>query len=176
MGLFKKKVKEEPVTELKAYMQGCIIPITQVSDEVFASKALGEGIAIEPSASASGHHTGTAGQNMRTVTAPCGGVVSMAADTGHAVGLSLNNGAELLLHIGIDTVNLNGEGFHVFVKENDRVKQGDPLLEFDQNLIAQKGYPATCILVLTNSAEYPDVKFADTAQAIQDETVICRFS
>lgn len=162
MGLFKKKVKEEPVKSLKAFVSGKVISITEVNDQVFSSKALGEGVAIQP-----------AGQ---IITAPCDGVVSMIAeDSYHAVGMTLNNGAELLLHIGLDTVSMNGEGFRVFVKANDHVKQGEKLLEFDKELIESKGFETTCILVVTNSDDYPDVEYLSGMEAMQNETEICRF-
>lgn len=162
MGLFKKKVKEEPVKSLKAFVSGKVISITEVNDQVFSSKALGEGVAIQP--------TG------QMITAPCDGVISMIAeDSNHAIGMTLNNGAELLLHIGLDTVSMNGEGFRVFVKVNDNVKQGEKLLEFDKELIESKGFETTCILVVTNSDDYPDAEYLSGMEATQNETEICIF-
>lgn len=99
----------------------------------------------------------------------------VAKDSGHAIGMKLNNGAELVLHIGIDTVSLNGVGFRVFVKENTKVKQGDKLLQFDKELIEAKGLEATCIMVVVNSDEYPDAKYFSGMEAVQDETEVCRF-
>lgn len=142
MAFFKRKTKEEPVKSLKAFVPGKVISITEVNDPVFSSKALGDGIAIQPAA--------------QVITAPCDGVISMIAEeSNHAIGMTLNNGVELLLHIGLDTVSLNGEGFCVFVKANDKVKQGDKLMEFDKALIGSKGFETTCILVVTNSDDYP---------------------
>lgn len=162
MGFFKRRVKEEPVKSLKAFVSGKVISITEVNDQVFASKALGEGVAIQPAA--------------QTITAPCDGVISViAGDSKHAIGMTLNNGAEILLHIGLDTVSLNGEGFRVFVKEKDKVKQGDRLMEFDRELIEAKGLETTCILVLTNSDEYPNAEYLSGMEATQNETEICRF-
>lgn len=162
MALFKGKEKEETVKSLKAFVPGKVIPITEVSDQVFSSKALGDGVAIAPSA--------------QIITAPCDGVVSMIAEgSNHAIGMTLNNGAEILLHIGIDTVSLNGEGFHVAVKENSKVKQGDKLMEFDKVLIESKGFETTCILVLTNSDDYPGTTYVSGMEAVQNETEICKF-
>lgn len=161
MSLFKKK--EKPVKNLKAFISGKVIPITEVSDQVFSSKALGEGVAIQPSG--------------EIITAPCAGTISMIAqDTGHAIGLTLNNGAEILIHAGLDTVSLNGECFRVFVKEGQKVKAGDRLLSFDGSFIKSKGFETICILVVTNSDEYPDAKYFSNMDAIQDETEICLFS
>lgn len=162
MGFFRRKTKEEPVSSLKAFVSGKVIPITEVNDQVFSSKALGEGVGIQPVS--------------QVVTAPCDGVISMIAeDSNHAIGMTLNNGAEILLHIGLDTVSLNGEGFHVFVKANDKVKQGDRLLEFDKDFIESKGFETTCILIVTNSDEYPDAKYFSGMEAVQNETEICKF-
>ena len=162
MGFFKRKVKEEPVKSLKAFVSGKVIPITEVNDPVFSSKALGDGIAIQPTT--------------QTVTAPCDGEISMVAqDSNHAIGMTANNGAELLLHIGLDTVSLNGEGFEVFVKEKERVKRGEKLLAFDKKFIEQKGFATTCILVVTNSDDYPDAKYLSDMEAVQNETDICIF-
>lgn len=160
MSLFKRKEKEESVKSLKAFISGRVIPITEVSDQVFSSKALGDGVGIQPSG--------------EIITAPCSCTISMIAqDTGHAIGLSLNNGAEILIHAGLDTVSLNGEGFHVFVKEGQKVKAGDNLLRFDKNFIESKGLETICIFVLTNSDDYPDAKFFSNLDAIQNETEIC---
>lgn len=162
MGFFKKKEKEEPVKSLRAFVPGKVISITEVNDQVFSSKALGNGVAIQPTA--------------QVVTAPCDGVISMIAeDSNHAIGMTLNNGAELLLHIGIDTVSLNGEGFHIFVKTDAKVKRGDKLMEFDKNLIESKGFETTCVLVVTNSDDYPDTEYLSGMEAVQNETEICRF-
>ena len=162
MIFFKKKVKEETVKSLKAFVPGKVIPITEVKDQVFASKALGDGVAIQPSA--------------QIVTAPCNGIISMVAeDSNHAVGMTLNNGAEILLHIGLDTVSLNGEGFRVFVKVGDKVKQGDRLIEFDKKGIEVKGFETTCILVVTNSDDCPDAEYLSGMDAVQNETEICKF-
>lgn len=162
MVFFKKKDKGEPVKSLKAFIPGKVISITEVNDQVFSSKALGDGVAIQPAA--------------QIVTAPCDGVISMIAeDSDHAIGMTLNNGVELLLHIGLDTVSLNGEGFRVFVKADDKVKQGDKLMEFDKEFIESKGFETTCILVVTNSDDYPDAEYLSGMEAVQDETEICRF-
>ena len=162
MAFFKRKTKEEPVKSLKAFVPGKVISITEVNDPVFSSKALGDGIAIQPAA--------------QVITAPCDGVISMIAEeSNHAIGMTLNNGVELLLHIGLDTVSLNGDGFCVLVKANDKVKQGDKLMEFDKALIESKGFETTCILVVTNSDDYPDTEYLSGMEAVQNETEICKF-
>lgn len=162
--IFKKKEEraETTVKELTAYISGQVIPIEEVEDEVFSSKALGGGLAIEPQGD--------------TVTAPCDGIISVVmTDTGHAVGMTLDNGAELLIHEGLDTVNMAGEGFKLYVKEGQRVKKGEKLLSFDPDKIREKGLKTTCVLVLTNDSEFPGVKYMTGIEAKQGETVIARF-
>lgn len=158
MGFFKKK---EVLDGMKAFVSGKVIPITEVNEEVFSSKALGNGLAIQPSG--------------QTISAPCSGEISMVAETGHAIGMVLSNGVEVLLHIGLDTVSLNGEGFQVLKKQGEKVKQGTPLMKFDKDFIEEKGLSADCILIITNSDDFPDIEFYTGMDAIQDETVICNF-
>ena len=115
---FKKKqapAEENKPFVVKAYLSGKVVPIEEVKDEVFSSKALGDGLAIEP------------GENV--IVAPCDATVSVLMEgSRHAVGLTLANGVEILIHEGIDTVNMEGDGFEYFVKEGDKVKAGDTLV------------------------------------------------
>ena len=158
----KTETKQEPVKVLKAFVSGKVIPITEVADSVFSSKALGDGVAIEPSG--------------QTITAPCDGTISMIAEgSNHAIGMTLNNGAELLLHIGLDTVSLNGEGFEVLVQADEEVKEGQELMRFDKKFIESRGLASTCILVLTNSDDYPDARMLSGMDAAGKETEIIRF-
>lgn len=161
---FRKKEEKTVATvkELRAYVSGHVIPITEVDDPVFSGKILGDGLAIEPEGD--------------TIYAPCDGVVSTApTDTRHAVGLTLPNGAELLLHEGIDTVSMNGDGFTLYVKEGETVHTGDKLLRFDPLKIQQAGCKKTCVLVVTNSDDYPSAIMHTNRDAQQGETVILTF-
>ena len=144
---------------LKAFLSGKVIPIEEVKDPVFSSKILGEGLAIEP--------------NNCTVLAPCDGVISMTMpDTKHTIGLTASNGMELLIHIGLDTVRLKGEGFQLFVKKGDSVKTGDTLLQFDRKLIQGKGFLLPCILTVLNSEHYPTMKLHTDMEALAGESII----
>ena len=157
----KKKKKETTVSTytLKAFLSGKVISIENVKDPVFSAKILGNGLAIEP--------------ENELIIAPCDGVIStVMADSKHAVGITAENGMELLIHEGIDTVALNGEGFELFVKEGDNVKEGDKLIHFDAKLIKSKGYQTTCILVVTNSDDFPNMKLHIGMDAVLGETVI----
>lgn len=131
---------------LYAYVSGKVIPIENVQDEVFSRKTLGDGLAIEPESD--------------VLVAPADGEISLVMEgSNHACGLVLNNGAELLLHIGIDTVGMNGDGFVPFVKAGDRVKKGDKLIGFDRKKIEEAGYPATVVMVVTEGGEEHPIQF-----------------
>ena len=130
-------------TVLAACMNGTVVPLAEVKDEAFASGALGDGIAIEP---ADGE-----------LVAPADGEISSTFDTHHAVGMTTADGAELLMHIGIDTVKLGGKHFTYLVNEGDKVKKGQPLIRFDLEAIRAEGYPTTTPLIVCNTDEYAAV-------------------
>lgn len=110
--------------EIKNPISGRVLPLSKVEDAVFSSGAMGDGIAIDPTDN--------------KVYAPFDGSVEFIADTKHAVGLKSDDGVELLIHVGMDTVKMNGKGFDVKTKVNQRVKEGDLLLEFDRNEIQRR--------------------------------------
>ncbi|WP_338211743.1 beta-glucoside-specific PTS transporter subunit IIABC [Lactobacillus juensis] len=121
-------------------VEGKTIPLTQVSDDVFASGVLGKGIAVQP----------TSGK----ILAPADATVSMIYPTLHAIGLILDSGIEMMIHIGIDTVKLNGKYFEKHVQDGDHVKKGQLLVSFDMQKIEQAGYDLTTTVVVTNSKNY----------------------
>ena len=127
-----------------APVKGKAIPSSQVSDPTFAAEALGKGMAIIPSEG--------------RVVAPFDGTVELMYDTGHAVALASDDGVEVLIHVGIDTVNLQGKGYHVHVATGDRVHKGDLLIEFDMDVIREAGYDPVTPVIVTNSDEYQDVR------------------
>ncbi len=124
-------------------LMGKAVALSDVPDKTFATGVLGLGAAIEPA--------GT------KVVAPADGEVSTIFDTHHAVGLTLDNGMEILIHIGINTVELNGEGFKAYVNEGDRVKRGQTLITFDKDFIASKGYKLITPVIVGNSDDYESV-------------------
>ncbi|POF42823.1 phosphoenolpyruvate--protein phosphotransferase [Pseudomonas laurylsulfativorans] len=125
---------------LSAPLSGPVLTLAKVPDPVFASGAMGDGIAIDPLND--------------TLHAPCAGVVVHVARTGHAVTLRADNGAELLLHLGLDTVELQGQGFSMLVKEGARVTNGQPLLRYDLDKVAQQCKSLVSLLILTNSQDF----------------------
>ena len=130
-------------TVLYSCLNGTVVPLAEVKDEAFASGALGDGIAIEP----------TDGE----LVAPADGEISSTFETHHAVGMTTVDGAELLMHIGIDTVKLGGKHFTYLVSEGDKVKKGQPLIRFDLEAIKAEGYPVTTPLIVCNTDDYAAV-------------------
>ena len=150
--------------ELKAFLSGTVIPLEEVPDDVFSKRIIGDGLAIEPID--------------HTVVAPAEGTVSVVMkDSKHACGLTLDNGMEILIHIGIDTVAMNGDGFELFVDQGDHVKEGQPLISFDPEKIRAAGYPLTTILIMTNPGQAKDVTYRDQEglKAEAGETPIITF-
>ncbi|HJD34983.1 MAG TPA: PTS system trehalose-specific EIIBC component [Candidatus Mediterraneibacter tabaqchaliae] len=149
----------QDVKELKSILDGKVIPITEVEDEVFSQKIMGDGVAIEP--------TNT------VVTAPADCEVSVVmADTGHACGLTLANGVELLIHVGVDTVDMGGDGFKLLVKEGDRVKAGQPLIQFDPEKIRAAGHPCTTMLIVTAEGSASGIAMHTGMDVKAGETVV----
>ena len=123
---------------------GSAVALDSIEDQVFSGGTLGQGIAIEPS--------------VGEVHAPCDGVISTFFDTGHALGITADSGAELLIHVGMDTVKLDGKGFTPQVKTGDRVKAGQLLLKFDIDYIKSQKLPVTTPMVVTNTDDFSEVK------------------
>lgn len=137
------------VLTMASPLEGQAVPLSETPDPIFAAEKLGKGAAIVP--------TGN------TVVAPAAGKVSVTMPSGHAVGLKLDNGVELLIHVGIDTVNLNGEGFDVKVEKGQRVAPGDILLTFDPEIIKNAGYSLVTPVLVTNTNRFAEVKGATGA-------------
>ena len=145
--------------ELKAILDGKVMPIEEAPDDVFSQKIMGDGVAIEPSNT--------------VVTAPADCDVSVVmADTGHACGLTLPNGLELLIHVGVDTVDMDGDGFRLLVNEGDHVKAGQPLIEFDPEKIKAAGHPCTTMLIVTAEGSASGIAMHSGMEAKAGETAV----
>ena len=131
-------------TVLSACLNGTVVPLADVKDEAFASGVLGDGIAIEPSDG--------------ELVAPADGEISSIFETHHAVGMTTADGAELLMHIGIDTVKLGGKHFTYLVNDGDKVKKGQPLIRFELEAIKAEGYPVTTPVIVCNTDDYAAVE------------------
>ncbi|WP_270940041.1 PTS sugar transporter subunit IIA [Romboutsia lituseburensis] len=140
--MFKKKKQEEK--GIIALTNGELLEITEVPDEVFSNKIMGDGFAIKS----------TDG----IIVSPVDGTVEMVFDTKHAVGLKADNGLEILIHLGVDTVNLKGEGFEVFVNAGDKVSAGDKLIKMDVDFIQKNAKSDISPVIFTNLEENQSVK------------------
>lgn len=139
-------------------IEGNVIPSAQIPDATFASGALGEGVGVEPA--------------VGVVVAPCDGEISTVAETKHAVGISSPDGMELLIHVGIDTVAMNGKGFETLVSEGDSVKAGQTLIKFSIDEIKKAGYSTTTAVLVCNSEDYSNFKVVKTGAAKRLDAVI----
>ena len=148
LNLFKKK------ETFKTPIKGELIAITEVNDQVFSQKMMGDGFAIIPSEN--------------TVISPLSGTVDVVFPTKHAIGIKSNTGIEFIIHIGIDTVKLNGEGFTSYVKQGQKISQGEKLVTFDLDLIKSKGYDTSVIVIFPNN----DVKLNLTPTNVDNLEVL----
>ena len=139
-------------------VKGNVIARTDIPDATFASGVLGDGVGIEPTSS--------------MIVAPFDGTITSTTDTKHAVGVQNAEGMELLIHVGVDTVKMNGEGFELFVKEGDTVKKGQKLIKFDVKKIEAAGFSATTAVLLTNSDEFVDFKVVKTGKTEAGEEIL----
>ena len=147
------------VKELKSILDGKVMPIEEAPDDVFSQKIMGDGVAIEPSNT--------------VVTAPADCDVSVVmADTGHACGLTLPNGVELLIHVGVDTVDMGGDGFKLLVNEGEHVKAGQKLIEFDPEKIKAAGHPCTTMLIVTAEGSAANIQMHSGMDAKAGETTV----
>lgn len=145
-------------TVLYACLNGTVVPLADVKDEAFASGVLGDGIAIEPSNG--------------ELVAPADGEISSTFETHHAVGMTTADGAELLMHIGIDTVKLGGKHFTYLVNEGDKVKKGQPLIRFELEAIKAEGYPVTTPIIVCNTDDYAAVEAKASGTVKQGDVLL----
>ena len=152
-----KMISDNKETIICAPVSGKVICREDIPDETFASGIMGEGVGIKP--------------EEEIIVAPFDGEITSVVDTGHAVGLTSSDGVELLIHVGVDTVKMQGDGFQVFVTEGQKVKTGEKLLKFDRDKIRKAGYSDTTAVLVTNSDDYSSVKTV-AENVKQKDTVI----
>ena len=153
-------VEETKDNETVIYVpvEGELVDLTTIKDEVFSSLAMGNGVAIRP----------VKGE----VKAPFDGIITTFFPTGHAIGMEADNGAEVLIHVGMDTVSLDGEGFVPQVKEGDRVKKGQLLLKFDMDVIKAHGLETITPVVLTNTDDLQSVSPVKSGKVTEKDVII----
>ena len=157
MGLFKKSM------ELRAICAGSCAPLSEMPDEAFSSELLGKGVVFHPSAG--------------LFFSPCDCRVENVAETGHAVTLQAAGGLELLIHVGVDTVSLGGEGFRPLVKAGEQVAVGVPILQVDRELIRERGFSAVTALVISNPeiTETIECRYGEVTGG-RDVVILCRMA
>lgn len=155
-------IPEAEANTVYAPLKGTVIPLSEVDDETFASGAMGDGCAIEPSEG--------------VVKAPFNGTVSMLFDTKHAIGLTSTDGVEVLIHIGMDTVELGGQHFEALISDGDEITLGQTLVKFDMDAISKAGYPLVTPVIVTNSDEYSAVTLEKTGstEACEKMITVCK--
>lgn len=152
------KGKDEKIV-LVSPLKGKVLKLSEVKDEAFSSGVLGKGAAIEPEEG--------------VLYAPADGTVSALFPTGHAIGLTTQTGLELLMHVGMDTVQLDGKGFQAFVETGDVVKQGQKLLAFDMELISEAGYSLATPVLVTNCDEFEQVEMTEAEKVQAGDSLLC---
>ena len=150
--------KKSKTRTLYSPLNGIAIPLSEVKDETFAGEVLGKGMAVTPSEG--------------VVKAPCDAEVSMVFDTKHAIGLTAENGLELLLHVGLNTVELEGKYFTVHVNDGDKVQKGQTLITFDIDKIKEAGYDVTTPMIVTNTDDFEKVTFLNAGTVNNDSRVL----
>ena len=154
--------KEKSREELLAVVDGTLIPIEDVKDPVFSQKMMGDGFAIAS--------TGD------TVYACADADITMLFPSNHAVGLTLKNGMEILIHVGIDTVNENGNGFTCLCEQGKHVKKGEPLLKMDREYLLSKGYDLSVIVIFTNKDSYAEFRREEPVEVKGGESVAVTYT
>ncbi len=141
--IFKKSEEKEPFN-ISSPVDGKVIDIKDTNDDLFKTETLGKGVGIIA--------------NDNTLVAPISGTISSFFETKHAIAIKSNNGIEVLIHVGIDTVELNGKYFTALKKEGDKIKRGEPLLNVEFDKISEEGYDNTVLMVITNTTDYTEIK------------------
>lgn len=150
--------KDDLEINIKSPLDGIVVPLSEVDDPIFAEEMMGKGVAIQP--------------EDNQVKAPISGIVSMVAPSKHAIGITTPAGVEILIHVGLDTVKLNGEGFDLIVSENNHVELGQPLLKFNTKYIKEQGYEIITPVLVTNSDEFQEVITSEAKKVeVKDEII-----
>ena len=158
----KTKVEEAPKNILVAVADGDAIPLSEVPDQVFAQKLAGDGAAIMVKGN--------------TIVAPADGELSLIFKTKHAFAMTLDNGLEILVHIGVDTVGLNGEGFEQLAEAGTKVKAGDPIIKIDREFIKSKGLPLTTPVLITNPDILKSITPVENVATVAGETTVLEYT
>ena len=157
-GKLKEMLEGDKGEKIHAPLKGRVIPVAEVNDPTFSGEMLGKGVAIKPEGN--------------RIVSPVDGSVAMMFDTGHAVSLLSGGGAEVLIHVGLDTVKLRGQHFTVKARTGDAVKKGDVLIEFDLAAIAAAGYDTVTPIVITNTDDFKSVELRTGFEANELDEIL----
>lgn len=163
-GLFKKKKKEEKQESLCLFapITGKTVPLSEVPDPVFAEKLAGDGVAILPESN--------------IVTAPADGELTLVFKTKHAFAMTLDNGVEILVHIGLETVSLNGEGFEQLAESGKHIKAGTPIIKFDMDVLKAHNLPLITPVLITNVDSVKSIKAIENINTTAGETCVVEYT
>lgn len=164
-GFFKKKKEEKQensALNLVAICDGKVMPLSEVPDPVFSQKMAGDGVAIEPTSD--------------VIVAPADGELSLVFNTKHAFAMTLENGIELLVHVGLETVSLNGEGFEQLAEAGQKIKAGTPILKIDREFIKSKGLPLITPILITNPDSTKSITGKEGTEAKAGSTVVLEYT
>ena len=156
------KTESAKTFKLVAPITGKSLPLSETPDPVFAQKMAGDGLAIEP--------TGD------VIVAPADGELTLVFNTKHAFAITADNGVELLVHIGIETVSLNGEGFEQLVEQGTKVKAGDPIIKIDREFIKSKELPLTTPVLITNPDILKSISPVENVETVAGETTVLEYT
>ena len=163
-GLFKKKKEEKKDNSLRlvAPVNGKSLPLSEVPDPVFAQKMAGDGLAMDPADD--------------IIVAPADGELTLVFNTKHAFAMTLDNGIELLVHIGIETVSLNGEGFEQLAEAGTKVKAGTPIIKVDREFVKSKNLPLITPVLITNPDKLKSITPVENVDTVAGETTILEYT
>lgn len=152
MGFGKKDI------EVVSPVEGNVVPLAEVNDPIFSEKVIGDGIAIKPA--------------IGRIVSPVNGKIDTMFETGHAVSLNSDDGAQILIHVGLDTVKLKGQFYKSFVQSGDNVNKGDVLIAFDVHEIEKAGYDPVTVIIICNTDDYESLDFCPDAYVKEQDNLI----
>ena len=156
----KKNTVEVSDTDIVSVANGIIYPTSEIKDAVFAQEMLGKTMAIKPD------------DKPQTLVAPCNGTLSVLYPTGHAYGITMKDGTSVLIHVGIDTVNMKGKGFKILARQDDVVKAGDPIVKADFVTIDEAGYDTSIMTIITENPTGRIFEFKENAKVKATESIL----
>lgn len=158
--IFKKRVRKINDSDIVSPVEGAISPVEEIDDPVFSKELIGQTVLIRPT------------EETLTLVAPANGVLEVLYPTGHAYAIKMNNGLGLLIHIGIDTVEMNGKGFKVLLKQGSKVKAGQPIVSVDFDMVKKAGYDTGVMMIVSENPNSVTLPFKQNQRIKVSETIL----